>query len=156
MAEFEVTRSETIAAPPAIVHGFIDDFHRWQRWSPWEELDPNMKRDFSGAEAGVGARYAWEGNRRAGKGNMEIVDSQPERVEVRLVFEKPFKGDNQVVFDLKPSDGGATDVTWTMHGSNTGMAAVFTKVMGMDRMVGKDFEKGLARLKSAAEAGAAE
>src|SRR3954447_16509444 len=112
-----------------------------------------MKREYSGPEAGAGARYAWEGNRRAGKGNMEIVDSKPERVEVRLIFEKPFKGDNRVVFDLKPTGGDATEVTWTMHGSNKGLAAVFTKVMSMDRMVGKDFEKGLARLKSAAESG---
>jgi len=153
MADYEVTRSETIAAPPALVHGFIDDFHRWPTWSPWEEIDPSMKREYSGPQAGVGARYAWEGNRKAGKGNMEIVDSQPERVEVRLIFEKPFKGDNQVVFDLKPQDGGATDLTWTMHGSNKGMASLFTRVFGMDRMVGKDFEKGLARLKNAAEPG---
>jgi hypothetical protein len=153
MADFEVTRSETIAAPPALIHGYIDDFHRWQTWSPWEELDPSMKRDFSGPHAGVGAKYAWEGNRKAGKGNMEIVDSEPDRVEVRLIFEKPFKGDNQVVFELKPTegDGEGTDVTWTMHGSNKGFAALFTKVLGMDRMVGKDFEKGLAQLKARAE-----
>jgi hypothetical protein len=151
MADYEVTRSKTIAAPPALVHGFVDDFHRWPTWSPWEEIDPNMKRDYSGPEAGVGARYAWQGNRKAGKGHMEIVDSSPERVEVRLIFEKPFKGDNKVVFDLKPQDGGGTDLTWTMHGSNKGMASVFTKVFGMDRMVGKDFEKGLTRLKNAAE-----
>ena len=112
-----------------------------------------MQRDYSGPKAGVGARYAWQGNRRAGKGSMEIVDSSPERIQVRLIFEKPFKGDNQVSFELKPTDGDGTEVTWRMQGSNKGMASVFTKVFSMDRMVGKDFEKGLARLKSTAEAG---
>ena len=108
MGDFEVTRSESIAAPPERLHGLIDDFHRWREWSPWEELDPNMKRDYSGAESGVGARYAWEGNRKAGKGNMEITDVQPQRVEVRLTFEKPWKATNQVVFDLTPKDGAGT------------------------------------------------
>ena len=153
MGDFEVTRSESIAAPPERLHGLIDDFHRWREWSPWEELDPNMKRDYSGAESGVGARYAWEGNRKAGKGNMEITDVQPQRVEMRLTFEKPWKATNQVVFDLTPKDGAGTDVTWRMSGTQKGLAALFGKVFPMDKMVGKDFEKGLARLKAKAEAG---
>src|SRR3712207_2605781 len=111
MAEFEVVRSTTIAAPRERIHALIDDFHRWPAWSPWEELDPDMQRRHSGAESGVGARYAWEGNRKAGKGNMEIVESTPEHVAVRLEFEKPWKATNRVVFELAPAGGDATGVT---------------------------------------------
>ena len=114
-------------------------------------LDPELRRDYGGPESGVGARYAWEGNRKAGKGNMEIVGSTPQRVEVRLAFEKPWKATNRVVFDLVPAGDGATDVTWRMLGTTTGIAALFSQVVSMDKMVGKDFEKGLARMKSAAE-----
>jgi hypothetical protein len=152
MADFEVTRSTTIAAPPEKVHGLIDDFHRWRQWSPWEDVDPDLQRDYSGADSGVGARYAWEGNRKAGKGNMEITESTPERVGVRLQFEKPWKATNQVAFELAPSNG-STNVTWRMNGTNKGFAALFSKVFSMDRMVGKDFEKGLAQMKAAAESG---
>jgi len=154
MGEFEVTRSATIAAPPHEVHALIDDFRRWRSWSPWEDVDPQLRRDYSGPESGIGARYAWEGNRKAGKGSMEIVDSTHERIELRLVFEKPWKADNRVVFDLVPAGEGATDVRWRMLGENKGVAALFSKVVPMDRLVGRDFEKGLARMKSAAEAGA--
>jgi hypothetical protein len=153
MADYEVSRSTTIAAGPERVRGLIDDFHQWRAWSPWEDIDPDLQRDYSGADKGVGARYAWEGNRKAGKGNMEIVDSKPQRVEVRLTFEKPWKATNQVVFDLQPTGGETTGVTWQMRGTNKGFAALFSKVFSMDRMVGKDFEKGLDRLKSAAESG---
>jgi uncharacterized protein YndB with AHSA1/START domain len=151
VGDFEVVRSTTIAASPERVHGLIDDFHAWRQWSPWEELDPNLERDYSGAESGVGAKYAWEGNRKAGKGNMEIVSSTPERIEVRLVFEKPWKATNQVVYELTPSGEEATDVTWRMRGRTTGFAALFGRLFTMDRLVGKDFEKGLARMKAAAE-----
>jgi hypothetical protein len=153
MGDFEVVRSTTIAAAPDRVHGLIDDFHAWRAWSPWEDVDPNLEREYSGAESGPGAKYAWEGNRRAGKGNMEIVSSTPERIEVRLAFEKPWNATNQVVFDLTPSGGTATDVTWRMNGRTTGFQSLFTKLVPMDRLVGKDFEKGLARLKAAAESG---
>ena len=151
MGDFEVVRRTTIAAPPERVHGLIDDFHEWPKWSPWEDVDPDLQRDYSGAESGEGAKYAWEGNRKAGKGNMEITSSAPERIDVRLVFEKPWKATNQVVFDLTPSGDTGTDVTWRMTGTNKGFAALFSKVVSMDRMVGKDFEKGLAQMKRAAE-----
>ena len=151
MGDFEVSRSRSIAAPREKVHGLIEDFRRWRSWSPWEDVDPQLRREYSGAESGVGARYAWEGNRKAGKGNMEILESTPERVELRLVFEKPWKATNRVVFDLAPAGDSATDVTWRMSGTNKGLAALFGKVVSMDRMVGKDFEKGLARMESAAE-----
>jgi hypothetical protein len=153
MGDFEVVRSTKIAAPPERVHGLIDDFQAWRSWSPWEDVDPDLKRDYSGAESGVGSKYAWEGNRRAGKGNMEIVSSTPEQIDVRLEFEKPWKAVNNVAFELTPSGGTATDVTWRMTGATKGFAALFSKVISMDRMVGKDFEKGLARMKSAAETG---
>jgi uncharacterized protein YndB with AHSA1/START domain len=151
MGAFEVVRSTTIAAPRERVHGLIDDFHAWREWSPWEDVDPDLRRDYSGAESGPGAKYAWEGNRKAGKGDMEIVSSTPEQVDVRLSFEKPWKATNQVAFELAPEGESTTNVTWRMTGRTTGMAALFSKVMSMDKLVGKDFEKGLARMKAAAE-----
>jgi Polyketide cyclase / dehydrase and lipid transport len=151
MGAFEVVRSTTISAPRERVHGLIDDFHAWREWSPWEDVDPDLRRDYSGAESGPGAKYAWEGNRKAGKGDMEIVSSTPEQVDVRLSFEKPWKATNQVAFELAPEGESTTNVTWRMTGRTTGMAALFSKVMSMDKLVGKDFEKGLARMKAAAE-----
>jgi Polyketide cyclase / dehydrase and lipid transport len=151
MGDFEVVRKTTIAAPPERVHGLIDDFHAWRQWSPWEDVDPALQREYSGAESGVGAQYAWEGNRKAGKGSMEIVGSAPEQIDVRLSFEKPWKATNNVAFVLTPTGDQATEVTWRMTGRNTGFAALMSKVFSMDRLVGKDFEKGLARMKAAAE-----
>ena len=156
MGDFEVSRSATIAAPPERVRGLIDDFRRWQAWSPWEDVDPNLRREYGGADSGVGARYAWQGNRKAGKGSMEIVESTPDRVALRLVFEKPWKANNRVVFDLQPAGEGATNVTWRMSGTQKGFAALFGKVFPMDRMVGKDFEKGLARMNAEAESDSAD
>jgi hypothetical protein len=155
MGDFEVVRGTTISAGRERVHGLIDDFHAWRAWSPWEDVDPDLERDYAGAESGVGARYSWEGNRKAGKGSMEIVSSSPERIEVRLTFEKPWKATNRVVFELAPSGETATDVTWRMTGRTTGFASLFSRVVSMDRLVGKDFEKGLARMKTTAEEGAA-
>lgn len=153
MGDFEVTRSVTIPAPPERVHALIDDFRAWRQWSPWEDLDPDLERDYSDPSAGPGARYAWSGNRKAGKGNMEMLASSPERVALQLTFEKPWKATNAVEFVLSPSGEAATDVTWRMTGSNSGIAALFTKIFSMDRMVGKDFEKGLARMRSAVASG---
>ena len=155
MGDFEVARSATIGAPPQQVHDLIDDLRRWRSWSPWEDVDPNLRREYTGPDSGVGSRYAWEGNRKAGKGSMEIVESTPERIELRLVFEKPWKATNRVVFDLAAAGDDTTEVTWRMSGTNKGFAALFSKVVPMDRMVGKDFEKGLGRMKTAAESGGA-
>jgi Polyketide cyclase / dehydrase and lipid transport len=154
MGDFEVVRGTTIAAAPERVHGLIHDFHEWRQWSPWEDVDPSLKREYSGAESGVGSKYAWEGNRKAGKGRMEIVSSTPERIEVRLEFEKPFKATNQVFFELEPSGEAATAVTWRMRGATKGFAGLFSRIVSMDRLVGKDFEKGLSRMKATAESGA--
>ena len=153
MSQFEVVRSTTIGAPRDRVRALIDDFRRWREWSPWEEIDPQLRREYSGAESGAGARYAWEGNRKAGRGNMEILDSAPERVTLRLTFEKPFKATNRTDFELEPSGDSSTVVTWRMSGENRGIAALFSRIVSMDKMVGKDFEKGLARMKQAAESG---
>jgi hypothetical protein len=150
MSAFEVSRSTSISADPARVHGLVNDFHEWPKWSPWEDLDPAMQRTHSGAESGVGAHYAWDGNRKAGQGSMEITSSTPERIALTVIFLKPFKATNDIEFSLLPTADG-TEVTWTMRGVQKGLMAVIGKVMPMDRMVGKDFEKGLARLKVAAE-----
>jgi len=151
-SSFEVTRSTTIQADPARVHDLVDDFHRWTAWSPWEDLDPNLSRTYTGPSSGVGAHYAWRGNRKAGEGSMEITGSSSERIEIELAFMKPMRNTQQVEFVLTPT-GSGTDVTWRMSGQHEGvMMNLFSKVVSMDRLIGKDFEKGLARLKAAAEA----
>jgi hypothetical protein len=153
---FEVVRSTAIAADPARVHGLIDDFHHWTEWSPWEELDPGLTRTYTGPVSGVGSRYAWKGNRKAGEGWMEITGSGPDRVEVELAFMKPMRSTQQVEFTITPTStpaGAGSEVTWRMSGQHEGlMMTLLSKVVSMDRLIGKDFEKGLARLKAAAEA----
>jgi uncharacterized protein YndB with AHSA1/START domain len=152
-AQFTVRRSLRIKATPDKVFPHISDFHKWEAWSPWEKLDPAMRKTHSGPPAGRGAAYAWEGNNKVGKGRMEIVDAtQPSRVEIRLEFERPWKATNQTEFILTPS-GQDTEVTWSMTGNNNYMAKVFGVFMNMDKLVGRDFEKGLAGLKSVTEAG---
>jgi uncharacterized protein YndB with AHSA1/START domain len=148
---FEVTRSIAIAAPPARVFESIIDFHRWTEWSPWEGLDPSMQRTYTGPDAGVGATYEWEGSRKVGKGRMEIVDAEaPSTVGIKLDFLKPFKSHNQTRFALSP-EGDTTTVTWSMRGPKTFMTKVMGIFTSMDKLVGRDFEKGLAQLKTAAE-----
>lgn len=150
MADFEVSRRIVIAADRARVHGLIDDFHEWVRWSPWEDLDPDLNREYSGPAAGAGASYTWNGNRKAGSGTMTITDSTEREVGVRVEFRKPFAATNDVRFELAPVSGG-TEVTWRMSGTRGGLAGVVARVFPMDRLIGKDFEKGLTRLKAAAE-----
>lgn len=150
MADYHVTRSVEIHATPERVRAFIDDFRRWPEWSPWEDLDPELTRTYSGAERGVGATYAWEGNRKAGSGTMEIIGDAGDEVRIDLRFTRPFKQASISLFQIRPS-GHGTSVSWTMTGTQKGVAAVFSKVMSMDTLIGKDFEKGLARLRQAAE-----
>lgn len=148
---FQVQRKATIAAPPERVFALIDDFHRWGEWSPWEKLDPAMTRTFDGAASGRGAVYAWQGNKQVGKGRMEITESTPpERLVIKLDFIEPFESDNVTEFVLAPKDGG-TEVTWTMRGPSPYLTKVMDTFMSMDRMIGKDFEAGLANMKAAAE-----
>ncbi|MFR0693622.1 SRPBCC family protein [Enterobacterales bacterium AE_CKDN230030158-1A_HGKHYDSX7] len=150
---FRVERTARIQAPPERVQGYIEDFHQWRQWSPFEALDPDMQRRFSGAERGRGAVYAWSGNGKAGAGRMEIIDSDPgRRTAIALDFLKPFKASNTAEFTLAPSDGG-TQVTWAMYGPVPFVAKIMHLFIDVDRMVGKDFEAGLANLKRLAEQG---
>ncbi|KIA62726.1 MULTISPECIES: SRPBCC family protein [Nocardia] len=151
MAEFEVVRQAVISAEPSRIHGLIDDLREWTKWSPWEDLDPQLQRTYTGAESGVGAKYAWTGNRKAGAGRMEIVASAEREIAIRLDFEKPWQATNQVLFELNPTESGATEVVWRMSGQQQGLMKVLSKILPTDKFVGKDFEKGLARLKAVAE-----
>ncbi|MCP2162878.1 Polyketide cyclase / dehydrase and lipid transport [Williamsia serinedens] len=144
-------RSRTIAAPTAQILAEIVDFRRWTAWSPWEDADPAMTREYSGADSGVGARYRWSGNRRAGEGSMEIVGVDPAGVDIRLTFTRPMTADNVVRFDLT-ADGAGTRATWSMTGETSGLAGLVSRIVPMDRLVGRDFERGLERLDAVATA----
>ncbi len=150
MSSFSITRQTHIDAPAERVHQLIDDFRNWQQWSPWEGLDPDLQRTYSGPETGTGAQYAWSGNRKAGAGSMLITGSTPGQVDIALRFTKPFKAENSVTIALRPDDTG-TAVSWTMTGERNALMRVAAKAMNLDTMLGKDFEKGLAQLKTAAE-----
>jgi hypothetical protein len=150
-SSFEVSRSTTIEADPARVHGLINDFHEWTAWSPWEDLDPDLQRTYSGPSSGLGAHYAWKGNRKAGEGSREIAGSAADRIGIELAFLKPFRNTQQVEFVLTPT-GSGTDLIWRMAGEHEGMMRLFSKVVSMGKLIGKDFEKGLTRLKAVAEA----
>jgi hypothetical protein len=147
---FRVQRSTSIKAPPEKISALIQDFHNWTSWSPWEKLDPALKRTYSGAASGTGAVYEWEGNQKAGQGRMEITEASPTRTTIKLDFLKPFEAHNTVDFALEPV-GESTNVTWVMDGTNSYLGKVMSVFFNMDRMVGKDFETGLANLKAAAE-----
>ncbi len=148
---FRVVRSTTIKAPPERIFPLISDFQRWSAWSPYEKKDPAMKRSFDGPAAGKGAVYAWEGNKDVGKGRMQIADaSAPSRVVLNLDFSEPFEAHNMVDFTLEPK-GDATEVTWSMRGPMPFVSKLITLFIDMDRMVGGDFEAGLANLTALAE-----
>ena len=148
---FRVQRSTSIKAPADKIFPLINDYRNWPQWSPYENRDPDMKRTFSGAPSGKGAKYAWEGNKNVGSGEMEIIDTvPPNKILIKLDFIKPFEGHNVATFAFEPK-GETTQVSWTM----TGPSAYVTKVMGvffdMDKMIGDDFAVGLANLKAQAE-----
>jgi hypothetical protein len=149
---FRIERSAELQAPPEVVFALIDDFHQWGRWSPWEKVDPAMQRSFEGPSSGVGASYAWRGNRDIGAGRMTILESRPgELVAIRLEFLEPFAATNEARFELVPSDGG-TRVRWSMEGRNGFVGKAISLLMDMDAMVGPQFEQGLADLERAARA----
>jgi uncharacterized protein YndB with AHSA1/START domain len=147
---FRVERSTSIKAPPEKIFPYINDFKQWGMWSPWEKKDPALKRSY-GTTSGKGATYAWEGNDDVGVGSMEIAESvPPSRVAIKLNFVKPFEARNDVVFTLEPR-GDTTSVRWTMRGNVPYFAKIIHLFFDMDKMVGSDFEAGLAALKAAAE-----
>ena len=151
-ADFRVTRSASMSAPPAAVFAQVNDFHNWANWSPWEKRDPAMKRVYEGAPAGTGAVYRWDGNKEVGAGSMTIVESRPsDLVRIKLEFLKPFRATNTAEFTFKP-EGDRTAVTWSMTGHNNFMAKAVHLFINIDKMIGDDFERGLAQMKQVAEA----
>jgi hypothetical protein len=150
---FTVQRSALLQAPAERIFPLVNNFHRWTSWSPWENKDPAMKRSYSGAESGKGAVYAWDGNKNVGSGRMEILDaSSPSKITIKLDFLKPFEGHNTAEFTFAPErDISATNVIWVMQGPSPFMSKVMQVFMNLDKMIGRDFEAGLANLKKLVE-----
>lgn len=154
--EFKITRSATMSAPPEKVFEQVNDFHHWNGWSPWLELDPEAKNTFDGPTEGKGAKFVWNGNDKVGEGHMTILESRPnELVSIDLVFVRPMEDQALTEFTFQPADG-QTHVTWTMSGKHNFMSKAMCMLMNMDKMVGGDFEKGLAKMKKVVETESAE
>ena len=155
-SHYRIERSANINAPASVVFAQVNDFHKWEAWSPWAKIDPAMKQTYEGASSGTGAIYTWAGNNQVGEGRMTITESHPnDLIKIKLEFIKPWSATNATDFAFKPQ-GNQTAVTWTMDGDNNFMGKAFGLFMNMDKMVGGDFEKGLAQMKSVAEAAARE
>ena len=151
--EFRVSRSAVMAAPAPAVFAQVNGLHNWEKWNPWQKVDPAMKLTFSGPPSGVGAAYAWQGNRDVGEGRLAIIESRPtDLLRIKLEFLKPFAATNTATFTFKPQDN-QTAVTWSMEGRNNYFAKAINLCMNMDKMVGGQFEKGLADMKAVVEAG---
>ncbi|HEX2101996.1 MAG TPA: SRPBCC family protein [Candidatus Synoicihabitans sp.] len=149
---YRVTRTTTITAPASTVFPLVNDFRRWDSWSPWAKLDPEMKQTFEGPATGVGAVQTWSGNNKVGAGQATITESRvPELIRVKLEFLKPFESTSTSEFAFQP-EGDRTVVTWTMVGDQTFVSKAFGLFINMDKMIGTDFEKGLAAMKTVAEA----
>ncbi len=152
--DYRVVRSTTIAAPQAFVFERVNDFHKWEAWSPWAKLDPNAKNTFEGPPAGKGAGFAWVGNSQVGEGRMTITESRPsDLIRVKLDFVKPFESTATTEYTLTFANNQTT-ITWAMSGQKNFLSKAVCLFMNMDKMVGGDFEKGLASLKSVSEAAA--
>ena len=152
-AQYRISRTATMKAPAAAVYAQVNDLHNWNAWSPWEQIDPAMRRDYQGAPAGVGAVYTWAGNHEVGEGRMTIIESRPsELIRIRLDFFKPMAAVSVAEFRFEPS-GQDTVVTWSMSGEKTFLAKAIHLVLNMNAMIGGNFDKGLAQLRSTVEAG---
>lgn len=146
-----IERVIEIQAPADRIFPWLVDFRKWTSWSPWENLDPNLQRTYGGSETGVGANYAWVGDKRVGEGRMEILEATPSsRVKIALQFIKPFAANNVVELTLAPVASG-TQLSWVMTGASPFVQKLFGLFMNMDAMIGKDFEKGLSAIKRVAE-----
>jgi hypothetical protein len=149
--DFRITRQLAMAAPPDAIFPHVNELAKWRAWSPWEVMDPNLQRNYEGPAAGEGASYAWSGNNKVGEGRMTITESQPcDLIRLRLEFIKPFQAINTTEFKFERNERG-TLVVWSMLGRKNFMAKAFGLMMDMDKLIGKDFEKGLAKLKTATE-----
>lgn len=149
---YHVERSATISAPPEAVYAQVADFHKWSAWSPWEKLDPNMTRTFEGTPGTVGSSYGWTGNDEVGAGTMKVLNVDPnKRIEINLHFIKPFDSEAKNGFAFEPT-GKETKVTWFMDGPHNFISKAMCMFMDMDKVIGKDFEKGLADMKKIVEA----
>ncbi len=150
-AAFRIARSALISAPPQTVFNQINDFHKWEAWSPWLKMDPNVKQTYEGPPSGPGAKYAWSGNKQIGEGRMTILETNPPTlIRIKLEFIKPFQNTNDTEFTFQPQ-ANQTNLTWAMSGQRPFMMKAFGLVMNMDKLVGKDFEKGLASIKQICE-----
>lgn len=150
-AEFTVERTATMSASPAVVFEQVNDFHHWDAWSPWLDLDPQAKISFEGPSSGEGAIYRWSGNADVGEGSMTILESRPdELIRIKLEFVRPFAGANTVEFSFKP-EGDQTSVTWSMFGNKNFVSKAIGMFVSMDDMIGGKFDEGLARLKKVVE-----
>jgi hypothetical protein len=150
-SDFKIERSASMRAPAPAAYAQVNDFQNWRAWSPWEKVDPALKRQYEGPKAGTGAVYAWQGNRDVGEGRMTITDSRPGAlVRIKLEFIKPFAATNQTDFTFKPAADGTT-VTWTMTGQNNFLSKAICMFMDMDKMVGGMFEQGLTQMKTVVE-----
>ena len=154
-SQFRVERSATMRAPALAPFAQVNDFQNWRAWSPWEKVDPALKRSYSGPQSGPGAQYAWIGNKDVGEGRMTILESRPgELVRIQLEFFKPFAATNTAEFRFRQAEGGATAVSWSMEGHNNFLSKAICMFVNMDRMVGGMFEQGLAQMKAVVERGA--
>jgi uncharacterized protein YndB with AHSA1/START domain len=150
-SEYRLARATTIAAPPADVFKHVNDLRAWDNWSPWAKLDPNAKVTFEGPAAGAGAVFKWSGNDKVGEGTMTITESRPnELVRLKTDFVKPFEGTSNSEFAFTPA-GNQTQVTWTMYGTNNFIAKAICLFVSMEKMMGPEFEKGLAQMKRVVE-----
>jgi hypothetical protein len=153
--EFRVERSTSIHAPASVVFSQVNDFHKWEAWSPWAKMDPAAKNTFDGPASGKGAMFSWAGNDKVGEGSMTILDSTPDSlIRIKLEFIKPFPGISTTEYTFK-QEGENTAVKWAMFGPKNFISKAFCMFMDMDKMVGGDFEKGLAQMKTVGEAEAA-
>jgi hypothetical protein len=151
-SDFRIERSATMRAPAPAAFAQVNDFQNWQAWSPWEKVDPALKRQYEGPKAGTGAVYAWQGNKDVGEGRMTIMESRPaEVVRIKLEFFKPFAATNTAEFSFKPAGADTTAVTWSMAGQNTFLSKAISLFVDMDRMVGGMFDQGLTQMKAIVE-----
>ena len=149
--DFRIERSAVINAPADQIHPLVNDFKAWPAWSPWEEKDPDMKRTYSEPSSGEGAKYSWSGDSEVGAGEMVIAESEaPSKVKFDMHFKEPMEARSTAEFTLTPQ-GDGTKVTWAMYGKNELLSRVFCMLMDMDKMLGKEFDKGLAAMKAKAE-----